>query len=59
MILEFSILPEVRENNNNNNNNNKPQSSIFGFQCVAKNIKRSLMFCTSDMVYSQDLAISF
>jgi hypothetical protein len=53
VILESSILPEVRENNNNNNNNNKPHISIFGFQCVAKNIERSLMFCTSDMVYSQ------
>ncbi len=54
MILEFSILPEVRENNNNNNNNNnKPHVSISGFQCVAKNIETSLMFCTLDMVYSQ------
>ncbi len=48
-------MPKVSENNNNNNNNNnnKPHISIFGFQCVAKNIERSLMFCTSDMVYSQ------
>jgi hypothetical protein len=38
VILEFSILPEVRENNNNNNNN-KPHISIFGFQFVAKNIQ--------------------
>jgi hypothetical protein len=43
VILEFSILPEVRENNNNN----KPHISIFGFQFVAKNIERSLMFFTS------------
>jgi len=49
VILEFSILPKVRENNNNNKSN----ISIFGFQCVAKKIERSLMFCTSDMVYSQ------
>jgi hypothetical protein len=51
VILEFSILPKVRENNNNNNN--KPHVSISGFQCVAKNIETSLMFYTSDMVYSQ------
>jgi hypothetical protein len=30
-----------------------PQISILGFQCVAKNIERSLKICTSYLVYSQ------
>jgi hypothetical protein len=35
LIFDMFQLPEVR----NNNNNNHCQTSVFGFHCVAKNIK--------------------